>query len=83
MGNKNGGAIIFFVALIGLYFLYSSGLLGISGANPFQSGISLKPLTNLGNEAVNYISSLLGISVIMVVIIIMAFVIAKGFSKKY
>ena len=77
-----GIIIIFVAAFVGLYYLFGSGVLGISGTSPFQTGISLEPLTNIGNEAVNYISSILGISSVVVVIIIMAVIITKAFSKR-
>lgn len=77
-----GVVLIFMVVFGGLYYLYSSGLLGISGSNPFQSGISLEPLANIGNEIVNYISGILGISEVVVVIIIMALVVTKTISRK-
>lgn len=83
MAKSIAGVVIIFMAVfLGLYFLYTSGLLGISGSSPFQTGISLEPLTNLGNEVVNYISSFLGISTVMVVIIIMAFGITKAITRK-
>jgi hypothetical protein len=83
MGKSVAGPVIIFIAVfVGLYYLYSSSLLGISVSNPFQTGISLVPLTNIGNEAVNYISSILGISTVMVVIIIMAVIITKAISGR-
>lgn len=64
-----------------IYELYEVGIIQISGLNAFQTGFTLQPIMNLGNQAVEWLHTITGISTVAIVIIIMAVVLYSAASK--
>ena len=79
--NSGGGIVTFSAILIILALMYASGMIEISGLNAFQTGFSLQPLLNLGNQVVAYISSITGISTVLIVLVLMSLVL-YGMAQK-
>lgn len=72
-----GIAIFAFV----IYGLYQAGVIQISGLNAFQTGFTLQPIMSLGNQAVEWLHTITGISTVAIVIVIMAVVLYSAASK--
>lgn len=79
--SSSSGGLLFIGILLLVVILYESGIIEISGANAFQTGFTLAPLQILGNQIVNYVSSITGISTIVIVLILMAVVLYFALSK--
>lgn len=71
------------VGVFGLitYGLFKAGVIQISGVNAFETGVTLQPFLNLGNQIGDWFSSVTGISTTIIAIVIIAYVGHKVISK--